>query len=77
MNQNKLNFDSETLVIDYLSFKFQHLYFSRQTEIVNYLFELGFNSSQQSKKLSKPDKALRISFENKSEVILVTDSPNW
>ena len=54
MKQNKLTFESENLVVDWISFKFQHLDKFTETEITNYLFKLGFNSYQESGKLVKP-----------------------
>ena len=53
MNPNKLSFESENLVVDYLSFKFQKLENSTQRKIADYLFKLGFNSYQESGKLAK------------------------
>jgi hypothetical protein len=46
MKQNKLTFESENLVVDYMTFKFQHLEDSTKTKIANYLFKIGFNSYQ-------------------------------
>jgi hypothetical protein len=37
MNQNQLNFQSQNLVVDWISFKFQHLSSSRKIDIANYL----------------------------------------
>ena len=39
-----LNFESENLVVDWISFKFQHLDNFTKTEIANYLLKIGFNS---------------------------------
>ena len=44
MKQNKLRFESENLVVDYITFKFQYLDNLHQTIIAKYLFQLGFNS---------------------------------
>jgi hypothetical protein len=78
MNQNKLTFQSENLVVDYISFKFQYLDNFTQTEIANYLLKLGFNSYQESGKLAKPRKeSILVSFQNKCEVIFVADNPYW
>jgi c-di-GMP-binding flagellar brake protein YcgR len=38
------NFQSETLVVDWISFKFQQFEPFRQTKVATYLFKLGFNS---------------------------------
>lgn len=53
MNQNKLTFDNQNLVVDYITLKFQNLQ-SQQTKIANYLFYLGFNVYQEFRKLAKP-----------------------
>jgi hypothetical protein len=65
MNQKKFSFESENLVVDYISFKFQYLDNFTQTEIANYLLKLGFNSYQESGKLSKPrKKSILVSSQN-------------
>jgi hypothetical protein len=65
MNQNKLTFQSENLVVDWISFKFQYLEDSTKTKIANYLFKLGFNSYQESGKLARPIKeSILVSPEN-------------
>lgn len=53
---NKLSFESENLVVDWISFKFQYLEDSTKTKIANYLFKIGFNSYHESGKLAKPIK---------------------
>lgn len=53
MNQNKLSFESENLIVHYISFKFQECHCD-QNKIAKYLFKLGFNSYQESGKLAKP-----------------------
>jgi hypothetical protein len=53
MNQKKLNFNIQNLVVDYITFKFQESHCD-PNKIAKYLFNLGFNSYQQSGKLSKP-----------------------
>jgi hypothetical protein len=78
MNQNKFTFQSENLVVDYISFKFQYLDNSTQTEIANYLLKLGFNSYHESGKLAKPRKeSILVSSQNKCEVLFVADNPYW
>ena len=54
MKQNKLTFQSQNLVVDYITFKFQDLDNLHQTRIAKYLFQLGFNSSKESGKLAEP-----------------------
>jgi len=72
MKPNKLSFESENLVVDYISFKFQKLENSIQIKIADYLFKLGFNSYQESGKLAKPIKEpIQVNFNNKFEVLFV------
>lgn len=78
MNQNKFNFESENLVVDYISLKFQHLDKFIQTKITNFLFKLGFNSYQESGKLAKPIKeSILVSSKNQFEVCFVGDNSYW
>jgi hypothetical protein len=78
MNQNKLTFQSENLVVDWISFKFQHLDKFTETQIISYLFKLGFNSYQESGKLGKPFKEpIQVHYNNKFEVLFVKESPYW
>ena len=78
MNQNKFTFQSQNLVVDWISFKFQHLEDSTKTKIANYLFQLGFNSYQESGKLAKPIKeSILVSSKNKFEVLFVREVPYW
>ena len=44
MKENKLTFQPQNLIVDYITFKFQDLDNLHQTKIANYLFKLGFNS---------------------------------
>ena len=53
MYPKSLNFDYQNLVVDWISFKFQDSQYD-QNKIANYFFNLGFNSYQQSGKLSRP-----------------------
>jgi predicted DNA-binding transcriptional regulator AlpA/ribosomal protein S24E len=78
MKQNKLSFESENLVVDYISFKFQKLENSTQKKIADYLFKLGFNSYKESGKLTKPIKeSILVSSKNQFEVCFVGDNPYW
>ena len=69
MKQNKLTFESENLVGDYITFKFPDLEDSTKTKIANYLFKIGFNCYQESGKL--------VSGKNKVEVLFVGDNSYW
>ena len=78
MNQNKLSFKSENLVVDWISFKFQYLDNATMMQIANYLFSIGFNSYQESGKLAQPIKEpIHVNSNNKFEVIFVIEGPYW
>ena len=78
MKENKLTFQSQNLIVDYITFKFQDLDNLHQTKIANYLFKLGFNSYKESGKLAKPIKEpILVNFKNQFEVCFVGDNPYW
>ena len=78
MNQNNLTFYSENLVVDWISFKFQHLEDSTKKKTANYLFKFGFNSYQESGKLAKPVKeSIFVSSNNQFEVCFVENNSYW
>jgi hypothetical protein len=78
MKQDKLSFKSENLAVDWISFKFQELENPSCEIVVNYLFELGFNSYQINGKLANPTKeAIRVNSKNKFKVIFVKEGPYW
>ena len=73
-----LNFQSQKLVVDYISFKFQHLDNPTQTKIANYLFKIRFNSYQESGRLAKPVKeSIQVNLKNKYEVLFIKEGPYW
>lgn len=75
---NKLIFQSENLVVDYISFKFQDLEDFTKTKIANYLFKIGFNSYQESGKLTKPiTEAILVNSKNEFQVCFVAANPYW
>lgn len=78
MNKNKLSFDSEKLVVDWISFKFQYLDNPTMMVLANYLLKIGFNSYQESGKLARPMKeSILVSPKNNSEALFVTQGPYW
>lgn len=78
MSENQLTFESQSLVVDWISFKFQYLSSSKQRDLATYLFEIGFNSYQQSGKLSKPKKEIiKVTSETKFEVLFLVESAHW
>ena len=54
MNQNKLSFQSQNLIVDYLEFKFNVLPEFIKQKIVQSFFKLGFNSFNVDKKYRDP-----------------------
>ena len=76
--QEKLNFQSEKIDVDWISFKFQSLEIASQRKLVNYLFELGFNCFVQSGKLrTLENEELKVSRLNPNSVLFVKDGPYW
>ena len=77
MNQNKLSFESENLIVDYISFKFQESHCD-QNKIAKYLFKLGFNSYQESGKLAKPiQEPILVKETSSYKVVFVHRAPFW
>jgi hypothetical protein len=74
----RVNLKSEDLVVDDISFNFQKLEDSKQTKIADYLEKIGFNSYQQSGKLTKPIKEpILVDSENQFETLFVKEGPYW
>ena len=78
MDLKNCTFQSENLVVDYITFKFQHLEYFTKTKLAKYLFKIGFNSYQQSGKLKEPIKEpILVESKNKYEILFVTDNSYW
>ena len=78
MNRTKLSFDSENLVVDYISFKFQDLEDWKEKELASYLLKLGFNCYKESGKLAKPIKEpIFVNSKNKFQACFIVDNPYW
>ena len=77
MNQKKLNFNIQNLVVDYITFEFQESHCD-PNKIAKYLFNLGFNSYQQSGKLSKPvQERMLVNSKNQFAILFVNDHSYW
>jgi hypothetical protein len=78
MKQNKLTFKDANLTVDWIRFKFQSLDNFAQTKLAEYLFNIGFNSYQESAKLAKLVKeSIFVSSKNKFQVLFVYEAPYW
>jgi hypothetical protein len=78
MKQNKFTFQSQNIVVDYITFKFQDLDNLHQTKIANYLFQLGFNSYKESGKLAEPIKEpIFVHSTNQFQVCFVGENSYW
>ncbi len=78
MSKNKLSFQSENLVVDYISFKFQDLKDWKEKELASYLLKVGFNCYKESGKLRKPIKIpIFMGLKNIHEACFVVDNPYW
>jgi len=77
MTQNKLNFTTENLHVDFITFKFQKSQCD-QNKIADYLFNLGFNSYQESGKSSQPIRQpIFIDSKNQHEICFIQDNLYW
>ena len=77
MTSKSLNFQSQNLVVDWISFKFQESHYDLN-KIAKYLFKLGFNSYQQSGKLSKPvPERILVNSKNQFSILFVNDHSYW
>jgi hypothetical protein len=73
-----ISFQSHNLAVDYITFKFQHLDDFKKIKIADYLFKIGFNSYQESGKLTKPIKdPILVNPKNKYEILFVIDNDHW
>ena len=72
MNQNKLTFKSEKLVVDYFEFKFDVLPESIKQKIVQSFFKLGFNSFDVDKKYRDPvQDSIQTNSNNQYQILSV------
>ena len=72
MDPKSLNFQSQNVFVDHISFKFQYLSSSPTIKIANYVFEVVFYFCKQSGKLSKPNrKCIMVTCENTLEVLFL------
>ena len=77
MTQNPLNFNSQNLVVDYISFKFQNSQ-CNQNKIAKYFFNLEFNSYQESEKSSKSIRQpIFVNSKNQHEICFILDNLYW
>ena len=78
MSKNKLTFESENIVVDYLSFKFQDLENWKEKKLASYLLKLSFNCYKESGKLRKSIKTpIFMGLKNIHEACFVVDNPYW
>ena len=74
----KVNFESENLEVDYVSFKFQDLENSERIKLANYFYEIGFNSYQESGKLKEPIRnPMFITSKNRYQIVFVIANYRW
>ena len=78
MKQNKLTFQSQNLVVDYITFKFQDLDNLHQIRIAKYLFQLGFNSFDVDKKYRDPIQTrIQINSKNQHQIQFVVNVSSY
>lgn len=78
MNQNKLSFRSENLVVDYFEFKFDVLAEQIKQKIVLSFFELGFNSFDIDKKYRDPIQTyIKTNSKNQHQIQFVVNLSSY
>ena len=78
MNQNKLTFKSEKLVVDYFEFKFDVLPESIKQKIVQSFFKLGFNSFDVDKKYRDPvQDSIQTNSKNQYQIQFVVNISSY
>ena len=79
MNQNKLTFQSQNLIVDYLEFKFNVLPEFIKQKIVMSFFKLGFNSFDVDKKYRDPvQDSIQTNSKNQYQIQFVVNvSMHW
>lgn len=66
----KLKFEEEEFIVDWISLKIQSLHLLSQERLVDYLFQIGFNSYFRSRKSKSSSKnILRVDPTNFFEVV--------
>lgn len=74
----KLKFEEEGLIVDWISFKIESFDNLSEKRLVDYLFQIGFNSYLRSRKSkSSSKKILRSDRMNYFEVVFLKDIPYW
>ena len=78
MNQNKLTFKSQKLVVDYFEFKFDLLPESIKQKIVQSFFKLGFNSFDVDKKYRDPvQDSIQTNSKNQYQIQFVVNISSY
>jgi hypothetical protein len=74
----KLKFEEEEFIVDWISLKIQSLHLLSQERLVDYLFQIGFNSYFRSRKSKSSSKnILRVDPTKFFEVVFLEDIPYW
>ena len=78
MQQNKFTFQSQNLIVDYITFKFQDLDNLHQSRIAKYLFQLGFNSFDVDKKYRDSIQTrIQTNYKNQHQIQFVVNVSSY
>ena len=79
MKQNKLNFESEGLTVDYVTFNFEQLNQSRKADLINYFYKFGFNSYDTDRKYRNAfDESIKFNSKNLYQIKFIKNiTPHW
>ena len=79
MKENKFNFESESLTVDYITFNFERLNESRKADLINYFYKLGFNSYETDRKYRNAfDETIKYNSKNLYQIRFIKNiTPHW
>ena len=79
MKENKFNFESESLTVDYITFNFERLNESRKADLINYFYKLGFNSYDTDRKYRNAfDETIKYNSKNLYQIRFIKNiTPHW
>ena len=79
MKQNKFTFESESLIVDYITFNFERLNDSRKADLINYFHKLGFNSYDTDRKYRNAfDEPIKYNSKNLYQIRFIKNiTPHW
>lgn len=73
----RFTFENQKLEPDYIAFKFEALDWFNEEDILDYLFEIGFNTYTGLPSKATEIREIRVDTKNKFETYFTRDMPHW